>query len=181
MFDFSSKLKDNSKDKTDNPLEIYEGLDRAIDKGPLRVSQQSVLTDWYENHKDKKDNIIKLHTGQGKTLIGLLILQSKLNIYKQPVIYFCPNKFLVEQTCEQAKQFGVKFCKVDSNNQLPQEFLDSKAILITTVQLLFNGKTKFGLKQNSTEINSLVLDDSHACIDTIQDAFTVKIKKEDQT
>lgn len=180
MFDFSSKLRDNSNDKIDNPLEIYEALDRASDKGPLRVSQQSVLTDWYENHKEKKDNIIKLHTGQGKTLIGLLILQSKLNVHKQPVIYFCPNKFLVEQTCEQAKQFGVKFCKVDSNNQLPQEFLYSKAILITTVQLLFNGKTKFGLKQYSTEINSLVLDDSHACIDTIQDAFTVKIKKEEK-
>ncbi|MDQ6761054.1 MAG: DEAD/DEAH box helicase family protein [Bacteroidota bacterium] len=180
MFDFSKKLHDGSGKKNDNPLEIYESLDRASDKGPLRLSQSSILKNWYENYKSKNDIIVKLHTGQGKTLIGLLILQSKLNSNQLPVMYLCPNKFLVDQTCEQAKQFGIKFCKVDSNNHLPQEFLDAKAILITTVQMVFNGLTKFGLKQNSMQVDGLVLDDSHACIETIQEAFTIKIKREEE-
>lgn len=180
MFDFSKKLHDGQNKRPDNPIEIYESLDRASDKGPLRPSQASVLKNWYETHKSKKDLIIKLHTGSGKTLIGLLILQSKLNSTNQPVIYLCPNKFLVDQTCEQSKQFGIKYCRVDSNNQLPQEFLDGKSILIATTQLLFNGLTKFGLRHNSISVNTLVLDDSHACIETVNDAFTIKIKKENK-
>src|SRR6476646_2432669 len=104
MLDFSKKLGNKHQNKKTHPLEIYDTLDRASDKGPLRPSQESVLTDWYTYRKTDKDVIIKLHTGQGKTLIGLLILQSNLNAYAQPVIYLCPDKLLVDQTCEQAKQ-----------------------------------------------------------------------------
>lgn len=180
MFDFSKKLHDGKDKKIENPLELYETLDRASDKGPLRPSQVDILKNWFDTHRNKKDLIIKLHTGAGKTLIGLLILQSKLNVSSEPVIYLCPNKFLVDQTCDQAKQFGIKVCRVDANNQIPQEFLDGKMILVATAQLLFNGLTKFGLRHNSIHVNTLVLDDSHACIDTINDAFTVKIKKEEK-
>lgn len=180
MFDFSKKLRDGNDKRIENPIELYETLDRASDKGPLRPSQSDILQNWYEKHRSQKDLIIKLHTGAGKTLIGLLILQSKINSTGEPVMYLCPNKFLVDQTCEQAKQFGIKFCRVDANNQLPQEFLDGKTILIATTQLLFNGLTKFGLRHNSIYVNTFVLDDSHACIETINDAFTVKIKREDK-
>ena len=179
MIDFSKFLGDEDSDKKINPLEIYESLDRASDKGPLRLVQSTVLTDWYTQYQEAKDIIIKLHTGQGKTLIGLLILQSRLNGTGQPVLYLCPNRLLAEQTCEQAKQFGFKYCQVDRNNQLPQDFLDGKAMLITHVQMLFNGLTKFRLKQRSFFVNSIILDDSHACIDSIQDAFTIKIKREE--
>ena len=180
MFNFSKKLHDGHGKKNDNPIEIYETLDRASDKGPLRLSQSFILKEWFDNQREKKDLIIKLHTGAGKTLIGLLILQSKQNSNGLPVMYLCPNKFLVEQTCEQAKQFGIKFCRVDSNNQLPQEFLNGKTILVATTQLLFNAQTKFGLRHTSILVDALVLDDSHACIETINDTFTVKIKREDK-
>ncbi|HMH21542.1 MAG TPA: DEAD/DEAH box helicase [Puia sp.] len=177
MLDFSKKLSGPNSDKTTNPIAIYDSLDRASDKGPLRPAQSAVLEDWYHSYKEKKDVIVKLHTGQGKTLIGLLILQSKLNSSGRPVLYLCPSKLLVEQTCEQARQFGFKFCRIDRNNQLPQEFLDGKSILITHVQLFFNGFSKFGLRHRSLEVDSIVLDDSHACIEIIQDAFTIKIKR----
>lgn len=175
MIDFSKKLSTNTSIKKLDPIEIYNSLDRASDKGPLRLSQESVLKDWYINYINNKDVILKLHTGQGKTLIGLLILQSKLNASSKPVVYFCPSKLLVDQTCDQAKKFGFKFCKIDNQNQLPQDFLDAKSIFITHVQMLFNGKSKFGLRHNSIELSSIVLDDSHACIDSIQEAFSLKI------
>jgi replicative superfamily II helicase len=177
MIDFSKYLGQQGSEKKKNPLEIYESLDRASDKGPLRLVQSEVLTDWHINYGQAKDVIIKLHTGQGKTLIGLLILQSRLNETNQPVLYLCPNKLLAEQTCEQAKQFGIKYCQVDKNNHLPQEFLDGESVLITHVQMLFNGLTKFKLRQRALLVNSIVLDDSHACIDSIQDAFTIKIER----
>ncbi len=180
MFDFSKKLHDGKAQQIVNPIDLYETLDRASDKGPLRPSQIDILKNWFDNHSTKKDLIIKLHTGAGKTLIGLLILQSRLNSTNEPVIYLCPNKFLVDQTCDQAKQFGIKFCRVDANNQLPQEFLDGKTILIATAQLLFNGLTKFGLRHSSIFVNTLLLDDSHACIETISDAFTIRIKREER-
>lgn len=177
IIDFSKFLGQQGSERKTNPLEIYDSLDRASDKGPLRLIQSEILTDWYLNYRTSKDVIIKLHTGQGKTLIGLLILQSRLNETGKPVLYLCPSRLLADQTCEQAKQFGFKYCQVDKNNHLPQEFLDGKAILITHVQMLFNGLTKFKLRQRSFFVDSIVLDDSHACIDSIQDAFTIKIDR----
>jgi replicative superfamily II helicase len=178
MVDFSKKLTAKSLELKVNPSEIYDTLDRASDKGPLRPAQLEILDKWYKEYKDEKDVIIKLHTGQGKTLVGLLILQSKLNQGKGPAIYLCSNIYLVKQTCEQARQFGIKYCEIDRNRQIPLEFHESKAILITHVQKLFTGHSTFGLHNESLPIDSIILDDSHACIETIQDAFTIKINQD---
>src|SRR4051812_7695499 len=106
MVDFRKKLGAKQPQKVLDPIALYETLDRAHDKGPLRPVQTAVLKEWHDDRRGKKDIIIKLHTGQGKTLIGLLILQSKLNERGEPAVYLCPDNYLVEQTCAQAKQFG---------------------------------------------------------------------------
>jgi len=124
----------------------------------------------------QRDVIIKLHTGQGKTLIGLLLLQSRLHETSAPTLYLCANNFLANQTCTQARQFGVPFCETEAD--LPGEFLDGRTILITTVHKLFNGLTKFGLGSHSIPIGSLLLDDSHACVDVIRAATTIRLQRE---
>jgi replicative superfamily II helicase len=116
---------------------------------------------------------------QRKTLLGLLILQSKLNQNKGPVLYLCPTQNLVNQTCEQAKQFGFKYCTINLDKTIPTDFFESKSILITSVQKLFNGLTKFGINNQSEMTGCIVLDDSHACIDAIQGAFTIIIKNDE--
>lgn len=179
MINFKKRLEGTKTDLKINPIELYETLDRASDKGPLRPSQHEILKEWFDNRQEEKDSIIKLHTGQGKTLIGLLILQSRINSAKGSCIYVCPNIYLVEQTCNQAKQFGIPFCVFGEDRTIPQEFINGEKILITHSQLIFNGKTKFGLKTRSLPLDSIVLDDSHSCIDTIEDSFTVKISRED--
>jgi replicative superfamily II helicase len=179
MIDFKKRLEGVKSVLKVNPIELYETLDRASDKGPLRPSQNMILSEWFNNRKDDRDNIIKLHTGQGKTLIGLLILQSRINNGNGPSVYICPNIYLVQQTCNQAQQFGIPFCVIGNDKALPQEFLNGEKILITHSQFVFNGKTKFGLKPKSTPIDSIVLDDSHSCIETIEESFTVKISKKD--
>jgi replicative superfamily II helicase len=178
MIDFSKRLDAKLLEKKTHPVEIYDTLDRISDKGPLRPAQEAVLNAWYENNKEKKDVIIKLHTGQGKTLVGLLILQSRINAGEGSALYICPNKYLVEQTCEQAKQFGIKICRIDAQNVIPNEFWEGKSILITHAQKVFNGRSIFGLRNRSMEVDSVVLDDSHACIDTIRESFTIRLSKD---
>lgn len=173
MVDFRKHTGKAEVSKLTNPIEIYDTLDREIDKGPLRPSQISILDKWNSDFRNKQDVILKLHTGQGKTLIGLLILQSKLNEGKGPGLYLCANNFLVSQTCIQAKQFGVNV--VTAEPGLPHEFIDSQKILVTNVHKLFNGLTKFGLGAKAISINSIILDDAHACIDIIRDAFTIRL------
>ncbi|HIH36529.1 MAG TPA: DEAD/DEAH box helicase family protein [Methanocellales archaeon] len=75
-------------------------------KNILDPPQESILKEWYKNLREQKDIIVKLHTGQGKTLIGLLMLQSSINEGKGPAVYLCPNNYLVTQTTDQAHSFG---------------------------------------------------------------------------
>lgn len=177
MVDFGKRLAQKNPNKKIHPVEIYKDLDRTSEAGPLRTVQEEVLSDWFNSYQSKKDVILKLHTGQGKTLVGLLILQSFLNQGKGPCLYICPNIYLVRQTIEQAKKFGIPFCSIGEDKQLPIDFLKGNKILITHVQKLFHGYTKFGLNHESVEVGGIILDDSHACIDSIKDAFTIKIPK----
>ncbi|MDI9872135.1 DEAD/DEAH box helicase family protein [Flectobacillus roseus] len=163
-----------------NPIEIYGDLDITTTAGPLRPAQVRVLERWFSNHKDDKDVVLKLHTGQGKTLIGLLILESKRRENNTPSLYLCPNQFLVEQTCQQAKKFGINICQIGADREIPVSFTNAERILITTIDKLINGMTKFGLDNNSTNVGSIILDDSHACIDRIKQAFTLKIENKNE-
>lgn len=175
MVDFKKRLAGKKAVKPVDPIELYDTLDRAHDKGPLRPAQLSVLKDWHTHHKSDRDVIVKLHTGQGKTLIGLLMLQSQLNRDKGPALYLCPDNFLIDQTCEQAKQFGIPTCRADPD--LPEDFLNSDKILVTSVQKLFNGLTKFGLGRKALAVTSLLMDDAHACSDAIREACRIRIPR----
>lgn len=177
MIDFSKKMKETTIQKRENPIEIYDSLDRTSTAGPLRTSQEMVLKKWYEEREDDKDVIIKLHTGEGKTLIGLLILMTKMNKGMGPCVYVCPNKYLVNQVCIEATKFGIPICKIGENNDLPNEFVNKKRILVTHVQKIFNGRTIFGTGNRSEHVGAIVLDDAHACLDAIRDAFVISIKR----
>lgn len=178
MVDFKKRLAGKKVEKPIDPVKLYETLDRAYDKGPLRPSQLSVLNEWYAHHQAQRDVIVKLHTGQGKTLIGLLMLQSRLNASNGPVLYMCPDNFLIDQTCEQARQFGIPTCKADPD--LPDDFLNSEKILVTSVQKLFNGLTRFGLHRKSINVGTLLMDDAHACADKIREQCRIRIPSSEE-
>jgi replicative superfamily II helicase len=178
MVDFKKKLAGKIVEKQTDPVKLYNTLDRQADKGPLRPAQIDVLTKWFETETNRRDTIVKLHTGQGKTLIGLLMLQSRLNAGHGPVVYICPNNFLVDQTCEQARQFGIRTCT--SEGDLPEEFIDGKSIFVTSVQKVFNGLTKFGLYKQSVSIDTMLMDDAHACSDTIRNQCRIHIPREEE-
>lgn len=174
MVNFKDRLSKKIIDRKIHPVEIYDTLDRSTEKGPLRPVQIEILNKWNGNYKDKKDVVLKLHTGQGKTIVGLLMLQSKLNEDRGPALYLCHNNQLVDQACEQATSFGIKYVRMDTT-EIPDDFTESKAILITTVQKLFNGESKFKIGTKSKKISSIVLDDAHACIEVIKEAFKITL------
>lgn len=189
MVDFKKRLASSKVGPAVDPLKLYDSLDRAHDKGPLRPSQEAVLREWFEHRRQDHNVIIKLHTGQGKTLVGLLLLQSRLNEGTGPALFLCSDTFLVDQTCEQAKQFGIKVCKAETADPLqpgarraaaiPDEFLHGRSILVTSVQKLFNGMTKFGLDNEATPVGNIVIDDAHACADIVRETFRIVVDRGD--
>ncbi len=177
MIDFKKKLNSVKLEKKKDPCELYSTLDRKSDVGPLRPAQKYILNEWYLRNYTDKDIIVKLHTGEGKTLIGLLMLQSKINAQEGPCLYICPNKYLALQVCDEAKKFGISYCIIDNDNQLPNEFMCGEKILITHAYKVFNGKSIFGINNDFVKVGTVVLDDSHACIDIIKESQSIKIKK----
>lgn len=159
MVDFKKRLEKFGNEKLLNPIEIYDRLDRASDKGPLRPAQIAVLEDWHNNRRAQRDIILKLNTGQGKTLTGLLMLQSMMNENDGSSLYLCPNNLLVSQTVAQAKQFGIT-CVVPEGD-LPIEFINGKNILVTSIHKLLDiiGNKKNGsqFQRFLSAINSKVM------------------------
>jgi hypothetical protein len=173
VIDFKKRLAGKKAERPIDPINLYETLDRTHDKGPLRPAQLAVLGTWFEDHQKTRDIIVKLHTGQGKTLIGLLMLQSRLNVGTWPALYLCPDNYLIDQTCEQARQFGIAACVAESD--LPDDFINGDKILVASVQKVFNGITKFGLHKQSVPIGTFLMDDEHACADRIREKCRIRI------
>jgi replicative superfamily II helicase len=173
MVDFSKKRTGKAVEKPTDPFKLYDTLDREADKGPLRPAQIAVLADWFNKHQGDRDVIVKLHTGQGKTLTGLLMLQSRLNAGSGSVVYLCPNNYLVDQTREQARQFGIRTRASDA--ELPEDFQAARSIYVTSVQKLFNGLTKFGLNNQSVLVDTILMDDAHTCSDIIRGQCKIQI------
>jgi len=180
MVDFKRRLSSTKNSKKTEPWELYKTLDRKSVAGPLRPAQEYILNEWYQNHHEDKDLIIKLHTGEGKTLIGLLILQSMINSKEGPCLYVCPNNYLVSQVCAEAEKFGIPYCSIGADRQIPDEFLSGEKILIINVYKLFNGKSVFGIGNKYVRIGAIILDDSHACVDVVKEAFTITISRDDK-
>jgi len=182
LVDFKKLLGKKQITRPTDPSEIFNDLDKESGKEYLRPPQKSVLKEWYGNFRTQKDIIVKLHTGQGKTLIGLLILQSSINEGKGPAIYICPNNYLVDQIVEQARSFGIKTTQF-TDTKPPQTFLNSDAILVTNCNKLFNGKSVFGVRGSRREpiqLGSIVIDDAHKCLEIIKESFSINVKRQNE-
>lgn len=176
MINFGIIGSGNIVDKVLPPREIFNALpnkDAHKFQYPRDVQSQ-VWTKWYERRSDDS-LVIKMNTGGGKTVVGLLILKSCLNEKKSPAVYVCPDKYLVEQVLGAAKELGVEV----TNDEKSLRFLSGKAILITNIYKVVNGRSVFGVGDEGCKlrISSLVIDDAHACIDTVEDQFTVNIPR----
>lgn len=179
MVDFKKLIKNGSVQRPIDPIEIFRRLPRPAQISDLWSSQAEALRTWHER-RNERDIIIKLNTGGGKTLVGLLIAQSIMNETGGSALYLCPTRQLMQQTFEASKEYGFKTSTYKPGNDLDDDFLSGKSILIATYYALFNGWSKFGTTErgaNYERLAGIVLDDAHTALSIIRDQFTLEIQK----
>jgi ATP:corrinoid adenosyltransferase len=176
-----SRLTASSNKRPIEPRDIFMSLPSKDNcYGYPRDVQTEVWKQWYLK-RNEKNVIIKMNTGSGKTVVGLTILQSCLNEGKGPAVYIVPDNYLVQQVCSEAKKLGIRVAFDDNENKIKGEddyfFKTDKAILVANIHKLVNGKSIFGLRSsNNVQIGSIVIDDVHACLDTIKEQHTILIE-----
>lgn len=159
------------------PREIFLSLTNKSPKykGYLRDVQTEVLELWYQN-RNKKDNIIKMNTGSGKTVVGLLLLKSCINENNGKCVYVVPDNYLVEQVIKEANDLGINVTKdIDNIN-----FISGKAILVINIHKLINGKSVFGIN-GKIDIDSILIDDVHSCLEIAETKSMISINREKYT
>jgi replicative superfamily II helicase len=160
-----------------DPLEIFRRLPKSARIKDLYGSQGEVLQAWF-NHRDKGDHILKLHTGGGKTLVGLLIAQSTMNETREPALFICPNNQLVKQTLEKASEYSIS--AVPYAKPFPDEFVNAKSVLVANYAALFNGNSRFGLRgRDVLKLGCVIVDDAHVGSGILRDQFTIRLRRDD--
>ena len=91
MVDFKKLRSQNEASKSTDPIEIFRRLPKPQGINDLYSSQTEILQQWY-SRRNERDIVIKLHTGGGKTLVGLLMAQSTQNETGEPILYLAPTK-----------------------------------------------------------------------------------------
>jgi len=163
-FDFGKLSKTTSISTITDPTALFDALpNKAPGYGYLRAVQKTVLDAW-SPRRDERDLVIKTNTGGGKTITGLLLLQASLHEGKAPALYVAPNPHLQGRVIEEANNLGLP--TVDDPEAT--RFLSGEAICVTTMQVLVNGMTRFGLVGSTTRqpihVKTVVIDDAHAAL-----------------
>lgn len=174
MIELLSRLSATTNNQAIEPREIFMGLPQKEGRYEYpRDVQTEVWKKWFAV-RDEKNCIIKMNTGSGKTVVGLLILQSCLNEGIGPATYVVPDKYLASQVCKEAKKLGI-YVTDDRDNY---NYSEKKGILVMPIQALVNGKSVFGMRANRNyPLESVLIDDVHACLDTIVTQYTIRISK----
>ncbi len=152
-----------------DPRKIFTTLRRDPRFKRPHDEQSDVLDAWHER-RSAKDLTIKMNTGGGKTVVGLLCLQSSLNENVKPAVYVAPDPFLVKQVLKEAESLGI----AATSDEVSPEFLAGQSILVVNVHKLFNARSVFGVGERKIPIGCIVIDDAHACLGVVHDQFSIR-------
>jgi hypothetical protein len=172
VIDFSKLGEEIGSDTAIDPREIFFALpDKAPQYRYLRDVQGQVMDAWLPR-RDQRDIVIKMNTGGGKTVVGLLVLKSCLNEGKGPALYVAPDTYLVNQVLSEARALRIEA----TDDVHSPAFLRGQAIGVVNIHKLLNGRSVFGVADEGVKIaiGSVVIDDAHACLATAEDQFTLK-------
>ena len=154
-----------------HPRDIFFTLNRKSNFSFPRDIQTEVLNSWFDC-RENQDNVIKLNVGSGKTLVGLLLLQSSLNEGKGPALFVAPDKQLARQVMLEAQALGIDV----TDDPRDPDYAAGEKICVINIYKLFNGKSVFGVGSSQINIGTLVVDDAHACISTVTDQFRISLR-----
>lgn len=175
MVDFHKLVNKKKAIDTRNLHSLFESLDRKASHIELRPAQQDALK-LLSERRDTRDLILKMSTGSGKTAVGLVYLYSFMEQFKQPVVYLCPTNQLANQVRIEAHSLGINATLYPAGQTHPNvDGIRGKAIIICTYDKLFNAKTTFDRTDVLIRPIACVLDDAHAGVEEIRDAFTLRV------
>jgi hypothetical protein len=175
--DFKKLGGGSTSESATEPRRIFSALPSKIAKyGYARDVQSEVWHAWHER-RDGRDVMIKMNTGGGKTVVGLIALKSALNERVGPAAYITPDVYLAGQVRAEAEGLGLEI----TSDPDSARFRQGHAILVANVYKLFNGLSVFGVKGSTrpiVELGTVLIDDAHACLATLEEQFTLTIPAE---
>lgn len=170
VLDFGKLNAGTAAIQTD-PRKIFTTLRRDPRFKRPHDEQSDVLDAWHAR-RFSRDLTIKMNTGGGKTVVGLLCLQSSLNENVKPAVYVAPDPFLVKQVLKEAESLGI----AATSDENSPDFLAGRSILVVNVHKLFNARSVFGVGERKIPVGCIVIDDAHACLGVVHDQFSIRSK-----
>lgn len=171
MFNFKNLTSATKPEAPTTLKELFNQLDRRTTHSTLRPVQLSAFQSLDAVQKER-DVVLKLSTGSGKTVIGLVFAEMMRRRYPgEPSVLLCPTTQLVDQVVESAKEIGVKVATFKDGT--PHEALAGEVVLLCTYDRLFNAKSVFA--NRGIRPSSFVLDDVHAGVDRIRGCYTLRV------
>ena len=180
VLDFNKLLgQTNTSENVADPREIFNLLTNKDKKySYLWDVQSEVLKRWFNKDKDVQDTVLKMNTGSGKTIVGLLILKSCLNENISPAVYITPDPYLTKQVIKEANSIGISV----TENTDDFSFRKGKSIFVGNIYKLINGKSVFGTRDTGCKISigSIIIDDVHACLSKTDEQFTISLSNSNE-
>lgn len=175
MVDFGKMVSKKQGWDARNLMELFNALDRQASHTTLRPIQESIVRKIQARRNDH-DLILKMSTGAGKTAVALLYLKSHMAEMKRPGVYLCPTIQLVNQVIEEGLRLGIKASHYATGEQYPgAAAMSGQEIIVCTYSKLFNARTTFDREDVLLRPLAIVLDDAHAGIEEVRNAFTLSI------
>ena len=176
--DFAKLARDaaGSASNLIHPRDVFNALPgKAPTYDYLRGPQDQVLDQWYER-RPSRDLVIKMNTGGGKTVVGLLIARSCLNEHAGPAAYLVPDHYLAGQARAEAERLGIE----TTDDPRSHAYASGRAVLVDVFQRLFNGQSIFGVsgsagRAQQVQVGTVVVDDAHACLTKAEQAFRLTV------
>lgn len=150
--------------------DILQGPDSNVKN--LWSQQADALRAYYENFKDSQDVALEIPTGDGKTLVGLLIAEWRRRKFRERVAFVCPTNQLAHQAARKAVGYGVDAVLLIGSHRNWSDaertaFQSGNAVAITNYHHIFNSDPKI-------DGQVLVFDDAHAGEPAVAGRWTIE-------
>ena len=163
-----------------SPEALFETLRSRDPKIRALWAHQADLLRAYEKHLESRDVAVELPTGDGKTLVMLLIAEYRRQSRGERIAYLCPTRQLAHQVGERAREYGIPATVLVGSRKHyePKDlaaFSTGSKIAITTYNGVFNTNPALSNDQ------CLVLDDAHAAENYVGSFWSLEISRSDHS
>jgi hypothetical protein len=174
------KFGSGSSISTDSPERMFQDFSDRKLKG-LLTYQGQVLAEYQASALEKANVALKLPTGSGKTLVGLLIAEWRRRKFGERTVYLCPTNQLVNQVVGEARQkygmsewiHGFTGSQKSYDASAKSRYQAAELVAVTSYSALFNTNPFFD------EPQLILFDDAHAAENYLIGFWTFTVSRTD--